>query len=167
MSKLLIIVDMQKGFDDINPNNMVKTFNNISETFDDICFAMFENQQGSLFETKLKWRNFQNEEDRSLINGIDVPERAKFIWHSTYTVYTKELKQLILKLNNPDIYIAGLFSNVCLIKLAMDMFDDGIVPYIIKDLSRSNSIDGVHNVAFATMKMAIGPDRIITTKEII
>ncbi|MED7789302.1 isochorismatase family protein [Francisella sp. 19X1-34] len=167
MSKLLIIVDMQKGFDYINPNSLAKTFNNISKTFDDVCFAMFENQLESLFETKLKWKDFQNEEDKSLINDIDVPEKAKFIWHSTYTVYTKELKELISKLNNPEIYIAGLFSNVCLIKLAMDMFDDGIVPYIIKDLSRSNSTDGVHDVAFATMKMAIGPDRIITTKEII
>ena len=48
----------------------------------------------------------------------------------------------------------------------MDMFDDGIVAYVVKDLSASPHGDGANHIAFATMKMVIGTDRIISTREI-
>ena len=75
---------------------------------------------------------FKNEEDRKLINGIELPENVHFTNHHNYTVYNDELKALIKKLKPTKIYLAGLFSDVCLLKTAMDMFDDGIVPYIIQ-----------------------------------
>ncbi|APC91765.1 MULTISPECIES: isochorismatase family protein [Francisella] len=166
MSKLLIVIDMQKGFECPQAKNIVEKFNKASELFDNVCFAMFENTKNSLFERQLKWFGFQNEADKALIDGIQVPQKASFVWHSTYTVYNQKLKQLIQKIQPTELYLCGLFSEVCLLKTTMDMFDDGMLAYVVKDLSASPRGDGVSDVAFATMKMAIGADRIISTREI-
>ena len=166
MSKLLIIIDMQKGFGFDGSIAIANKFNKYSCNFDHVCFAMFKNRKKSLFETHLKWVDFQNEEDRKLLDSLDVPENAHFITHHNYTVYNDESKLLIRELAPTEIYLAGLFSDVCLLKTSMDMFDDEVVPYIIKDLSASPHGDAAHNVAFTTMKEAIGEDRVITMADI-
>ena len=166
MSKLLVIIDMQKGFDCPEAKAVISNLNKFYYYFDNISFAMFENRKNSLFETQLKWIDFQNEEDRKLIDGIKIPKNAHFTNHHNYTVYNDELKGLIKKLKPTKVYLAGFFSDVCLLKTAMDMFDDGIVPYVIKDLSGSPHGAIAHYVAFAAMKEGLGNDRIITTKDL-
>ena len=167
MSKLLIVIDMQKGFRFEESLAIAEKFNKHISNFDNVCFAMFENRKKSLFETQLKWVDFQNDEDKELLDGLDVPENAHFINHHNYTVYNDELKSLIKKLAPSEIYLSGLFSDVCLLKTSMDMFDDEIIPYIIKDLSASPHGDNAHDVAFATMAEAIGDDRIITINDVV
>lgn len=166
MSKLLVVIDMQKGFDCPESRSVVDSFNKYSYFFENISFAMFENKKNSLFETQLKWVDFQGEKDRKLMDGIKAPQSAFYTNHHNYTVYNDELKKVIEEVKPTDIYLSGLFSDVCLLKTSMDMFDDGIVPYIIKDLSASPHGDSAHDVAFTTMKMAIGEDRIISINEI-
>ena len=101
-----------------------------------------------------------------MLDGLNIPENAHFITHHNYTVYNDELKLLIRELAPTEIYLAGLLSDVCLLKTSMDMFDDEVVPYIIKDLSASPHGDAAHNVAFTTMKEAIGEARVITMEDI-
>ncbi|ACD31068.1 isochorismatase family protein [Francisella tularensis] len=166
MSKLLVVINMQKGFDCSEARAVIPNLNKFYTYFDNVSFVMFENRKNSLFETQLKWIDFQNEEDRKLIEGVEIPQNAHFTHHHNYTVYNDELKALIKKLKPAKVYLSGLFSDVCLLKTAMDMFDDGIVPYIIKDISGSPHGDIAHEVAFAAMKEGLGADRIISTKEI-
>ncbi|MFV9924839.1 MAG: isochorismatase family protein [Francisella endosymbiont of Hyalomma scupense] len=166
MSKLLVVIDMQKGFDYPEARAIIVNLNKFYSYFNNVNFAMFENRKNSLFETQLKWVNFQNEEDRKLIDSIELPENVHFTNHHNYTVYNDELKALIKKLKPTKIYLAGLFSDVCLLKTAMDMFDNGIVPYIIQDLSGSPHGTIAHDVAFAAMKEGLGGDRILTTNDL-
>ncbi|APD50815.1 isochorismatase family protein [Francisella hispaniensis] len=166
MSKLLVVINMQKGFDCSEARTVITKLNKSYTYFDSVSFAMFENRKNSLFETQLKWIDFQNEEDRKLIDSIEVPDNVHFTHHHNYTVYNDELKDLIKKLKPTKVYLSGLFSDVCLLKTAMDMFDDGIVPYIIKDLSCSPHGDIAHEVAFAAMKEGLGADRILTTNDL-
>ncbi|APC91766.1 MULTISPECIES: isochorismatase family protein [Francisella] len=166
MSKLLVVIDMQKGFDCTEARAVIANLNKSYSYFDNVSFAIFENRKNSLFETQLKWVDFQNEEDRRLIDGVEVPENAYFTKHHNYTVYNDELKALIRKLKPTEIYLGGLFSDVCLLKTSMDMFDDGIVPYIIKDLSGSPHGIVAQEVAFAAMKEGLGDDRIVMTSDL-
>lgn len=64
---------------------------------------MFENRKNSLFETQLKWVDFQNEEDRKLIDSIELPENVHFTNYHNYTVYNDELKALIKNLNRQNL----------------------------------------------------------------
>lgn len=167
MSKLLVAIDMQKGFESEDSKAIKDQFNKSFSFFDNVCFTMFENKKNSLFETKLNWIDLQNDTEKELMDDLDVPETSEFVWHSTYTVYNDELKALIAKVKPTEIFLAGLFTDMCLMKTAIDMFDDNITPYIIKDLSVSSHGEIAHNVVFETLKMAIGDDRIINIGDIL
>ena len=45
MYKLLVVIDMQKGFDCPQAKKVVEKFNKTSELFDNVCFAMFKNKK--------------------------------------------------------------------------------------------------------------------------
>ncbi len=92
MSKLLIVIDMQKGFGR-DAEKLIDKLNDSYRYFDTVCFSMFENKKKSLFETELNWFDFQNDEDKQLIEGINIPEGSKFLWHSTFTVFNDALKE--------------------------------------------------------------------------
>ena len=62
MSKLLVVIDMQKGFDCPEARAIVVNLNKFYYYFNNVNFAMFENKKNSLFETQLKWLGFQNED---------------------------------------------------------------------------------------------------------
>ena len=50
---------------------------------------------------------------------------------------------------------------MCLLKTAMDMFDYGMLPYIVKDLSVSSRGETSHNLVFDTLKEAVGESRLV------
>lgn len=110
MSKLLVVIDMQKGFDCPEARAIIVNLNKFYSYFNNINFAMFENRKNSLFETQLKWVDFQNEEDRKLIDGVELPENVHFTNHHNYTVYNDELKALIKNLNQQKSILLDCFQ---------------------------------------------------------
>ncbi|AXH30706.1 isochorismatase [Francisella opportunistica] len=160
------MIDIQKGFNCKELDSIINRFNNNHNKFDHVCFCMFENRKGSLFEKQLKWVGFQNQEDRKLIEKTKIPKNSYFINHHNYTVYNADMKKLINNLNPQQIYLAGIFSDVCLLKIAIDMFDDGVIAYVIEDLSTSLHGLDAHKNAFYNMKLALGEDKIISISDV-
>jgi len=151
---------MQKGFSR-DAEKLIGKLNDSYQYFDTVCFSMFENKKKSLFETELNWFDFQNDEDKQLIEGINIPEGSKFLWHSTFTVFNDALKEFLSQEQPQEVYLVGLFSDMCLLKTAMDMFDYGMLPYIVKDLSVSSRGETSHNLVFDTLKEAVGESRLV------
>ncbi|MDE4957572.1 cysteine hydrolase, partial [Francisella tularensis subsp. holarctica] len=75
-------------------------------------------------------------------------------------LYKADLKKLINKLTPPQIYLAGLYYDVCVIKAAIDMFDDGVLSYIIEDLCSSLHGHDAHKIAFKSLKLELVEDKI-------
>ena len=110
--------------------------------------------------------SFSKPHDRKLIEKIKTPESFYFINHYNYTVYDADMKKLINNLNPQQIYLAGIFSDVCILKEAIDMFDDGVMSYVIEDLSTSLHGQEAHKNAFDNIKLALGEDKIISINDI-
>nr|WP_227806677.1 cysteine hydrolase [Francisella persica] len=132
------MINIQKGFNYKEVECIVNEFNNNHCKFDHICFCMFENRKCFLFEKELKWRAFQNQHKIKLIEKIKTPESCYFISHHNYIVYNADMKKLINKLNPQQIYLAVIFSSdVFIFKKTIDIFDDGVINYVIEYLSTS------------------------------
>ncbi|MWX47338.1 cysteine hydrolase, partial [Francisella tularensis] len=52
---------------------------------------------------------------------------------------------------------------VCVLKAAIDMFDDGVISYIIEDLCTSLHGQDAHKNAFKSLKLALGEDKITSS----
>ena len=66
------MIDIQKGFKYKEVDCIVNKFNNNHRKFDHICFYMFENRKGSIFEKQLKWRTFQNQQNINVDNDYHI-----------------------------------------------------------------------------------------------
>ena len=161
MSDLLIIIDMQEGFrckllEKIIPNikNLIKVFNG------KIVFSSFENQNKSAFENLLKWKKFQRKKEKVLLVEF---HKYKFpvFWHNSYTVLNNNIFNYIKKNGFNTLYLGGIYTDVCIIKTAMDCFDLGLKIKVIADCCISLHSQKHHNIAIDSIGHIIGKKNLL------
>lgn len=156
---------MQEGFkyhesEVILPNivRLKKMFNGKT------VFAKFTNKKGSLFESQLKWTKFQNEDDKKLFTELQSPGNIEF-YHEGYTVLGKDLIKFIKDNRIGEVYICGVYTDVCVTKTAMDLFDNNIKAFVIEDACNSLHGKSYHDSAIETLKHILGKQQIISTDD--
>jgi nicotinamidase-related amidase len=164
---LLLVIDMQEGFRTRESEKILPVIKKlINEFAGKIVFSKFENKKGSLFETQLNWTKFQNKFDKKILTELKYSNSSK-ITHNTYTIYNKKLKRFVLKNKINKIYLCGVYTDVCIIKTVMDLFDNGFIVYVIANAC--NSLHGTknHEYALDSLKHIIGGHHVINSKKLI
>ena len=132
-NKLLIVVDMQEGFRYKNVEKIIPNLQKLISNFDGkIIFTYFKNNQNSFFEKQLKWKRFQSKKDQQILKEL-VGVKHKKLWHSSYSILNKQLKDYLIKNNIQEVYLAGIYLDVCIAKLAMDLFDNEYKSFIVSN----------------------------------
>lgn len=146
--KVLIIVDMQKGF--INNNNkfLVKSINTLLEKwggeFDEIFATKFINHPSSQYVEHLEWNKMQRSELSEFAN--ELPSRAKVIEKETYGLKDRMFVGNKFKYgksefvsNKDEVYICGTDYDACVLAIGYQFFDHGFQPHFIMDCIGSAS----------------------------
>ena len=166
MKNLLLIIDMQKGFRSTESESILPNILKLIKFFPKkIIFSKFHNQKNSLFETQLNWTGLQTEKDQNLfaeLQTLDYPE----IEHTGYTVLNKELKRFLVENNIKKVFLCGIYTDVCIIKTAMDLFDNNFETFVIKDACSSLHDKINHDSAIDTLKHILGEKQIILTDDV-
>ena len=166
MKNLLLIIDMQEGFRHTESEIILPNLLKLKRSFDGkIVFSKFVNNKNSLFEKQLNWIEFQNDEDKKLFPELQTSDNIK-LEHSTYTVLNKELKEFISKNKITKVYLCGIYTDVCIIKTAMDLFDNDLETFVIKDACSSLHGKKNHNSAIDSLKHIIGGKQILLTNNV-
>ena len=166
MKNLLLIIDMQEGFRHTESETILPNLLKLKRSFDGkIVFSKFVNNKNSLFEKQLNWIEFQNDEDKKLFPELQTSDNIK-LEHSTYTVLNKELKEFISKNKITKVYLCGIYTDVCIIKTAMDLFDNDLETFVIKDACSSLHGKKNHNSAIDSLKHIIGGKQILLTNNV-
>ena len=166
MKNLLLIIDMQEGFRHTESETILPNLLKLKRSFDGkIVFSKFVNNKNSLFEKQLNWIEFQNDEDKKLFPELQTSDNIK-LEHSTYTVLNKELKEFISKNKITKVYLCGIYTDVCIIKTAMDLFDNDLETFVIKDACSSLHGKKNHNSAIDSLKHIIGKKQILLTNNV-
>lgn len=131
--KSLIVIDMQEGFRYDNVVSITSKVNEIQKYFDNIIYTKFKNSFESHFFKELNWDSFIEEKDINLLSEINVNPHSTFLIHKTYSIFDKESKKYIIDNHIKEIYLAGIYLDVCVLSLAMDLFDNEIRVKIISD----------------------------------
>ena len=166
MNNLLLIIDMQEWFRQEKSEKILPNIMMLKKSFKGkIVFSKFSNNKNSLFEKQLNRFKFQNTNDKKLFFELKSEDNVE-IQHNTYTILNNELKEYI-KLNNiSKVYLAGIYTDVCIIKTAMDLFDENIITYVIEDACNSLHGKSNHDLAIDSLKHILGKKQIISTKHL-
>lgn len=173
MKNILIVVDVQNGFNRHEENHfeadkIVKLTQ--SGLFDFIIATRFLNKEGSPYTKFLDWHQLQTSPEIDLIKGIN----ANLIVDKEIYTCVNENFLATLKEHNEGkmphhIFICGVDTDCCVLKIATDLFENGIMPITLTHYCFSNGGMKSHLAGIEVMKRLIGKkclvDKEITSKE--
>lgn len=161
MKKLLLVIDMQKGWRHPTATEevMMDTVD-LCKTFDgDVIHCRFRNDPESLFYKQLKWYRFTNSPDID-----EIPEIAELKlpnhWRSAYSCVTEELLPMLKAYDH--IYIAGVFTDISVAATAMHLFDLGITVSVVADCVGTLHGEDAHELSLRSIGEAIGKRQLVT-----
>ena len=160
MESLLLVIDLQNNFvNDLTENipDKVKMLLE-SKRFDNVVFTKFINDENSQFYNVLDYRGCIKESDRAIV--VDTGN-AKIIEKNFYTAYNDELVKYIKDNNINTIYLCGIDTDACVLKTALDLFENNYDVKVIEDCSMSHSGKEYHDWAIMMLQKLIGKQNII------
>ncbi|RLD55745.1 MAG: cysteine hydrolase [Bacteroidetes bacterium] len=166
MKKLLLIIDMQEGFRCAESEAILPNLLKLKKSFKGkIVFSKFVNYENSLFEKQLNWSKFKRIEDQKIFSELHAANNIK-LKHNTYTILNKELKEFIRDNKITTVYLCGIYTDVSIIKTAMDLFDNGIETFVIKDACSSLHGKECNNSAMDSIGYILGKKHILLTDDV-
>ena len=165
--KVLMVIDMQKGFIKAQNAHLEKNINKLlnSKIFDRVIYTMFKNNKNSPFVKILNWTDMQDSEKQQIVVDI-IPN--SLIWEKqSYGLPTERIVDLK---NNKvqEVYLCGTDIDACVLNIAYNLFDNNIKPIFISDCCDTSSQNS--NLKDWTLKIisrSFGESCITETKSLI
>ena len=160
MKNFLIVVDVQNGF--IN-NETIETYNKISE-----IVTKYKNIDGSNIEKFMGWSNLKSEDSQRIMPKIYDYSDYIVVKHDYYSAYTNEMVEILKKENNQklpeNVFICGFDTECCVLKSAVDFFENGVRPLVLADYCFSTSGKKLHDAGLLVLTRLIADKNIIRNK---
>ena len=158
---LLLIIDVQRAF--INkyteciPNLIQKHIQN--NKYDMVVLGKFVNNADSKFVKDLKWLGCMDNNEIEIV--LDCSNDYPIIERTAYSVYNNKLEQILKENEIKTVYLCGLDTDACVLKTAVDLFENNYDVKVIKDLCASSGGTEYHNYGIKLLERFIGKDNII------
>lgn len=165
MKKLLIVIDLQKGWRHKTATEEVflRCVELCKKFEGDIVHCRFKNDPESLFHKTLNWKRFVGVEDTD-----EIPEVAglelKTIWRTTYSCVNEELRPMLGEYDH--VYIAGVFTDISVFTTAMEIFDMNIPVSVVIDCVGTLHGEKVQYVALQSLSHGIGAKSLVKMRDI-
>ncbi|QLE48509.1 cysteine hydrolase [Nostoc sp. C057] len=163
MNFCLFIIDIQNGFITPNTSHIPQRVKSLLEQniFEHVIFTRFINTPNSPYIKYLNWHNLTSPFEQKIVNKIE--PFAQVVFDKTiYTACNTETLNFINKNNIQKVFICGLDTDSCVLKTAIDFFENNINPYILKYYSASTGGDKIHQAGLLVLSQMIGVNNIVT-----
>lgn len=151
---------MQEGFRYKTNEKIIPNIKKLIKQFKGkIIFTKFQNKKNSHFEKILNWKKFQNKKDQEVMT--ELKELVKeTITHTNYTVLNTALKKYIKLHKINEITICGIYTDVCIIKTTMDLFDVKILVKVVENATITQ-YNNDQNQTLKSIRRIIGKENVI------
>ena len=167
----LVVIDAQVGFLKDTTVTIIPRIKKLVRGFVEadapVVFSRYHNYPGSPFERLLHWYKVRDEEDVRLIPHLDeLTARATVIDKTGYTVFVEDMDKLIAATGCTDVVLCGVDTETCVLKSAVDAFERGLVPWIVRDACTSNGGMAMHRLGLRVARRFVGPGQVIRASEL-
>lgn len=160
--KCLLVIDVQKGFVSEKTSHIVpKIIEKMEEFQNELVIATkFINVKNSAYQKFLNWYRLSESPEIDILD--DIKTRSNYVIEKqVYTSWCEELKELFLKHDVSEVYLAGIDTDCCVLKTAIDLFENDIRPIVLKDCCASNGGEESHLAAIKVMERTIGRNQLV------
>lgn len=157
----LLVIDPQNYFmSGPDTGHLPKKIRGLIENgkFDFVVFTKFVNSRKTGFSRILKWKKCMGGRDIGIVEELKpFSNRKNTFLKYTYSPFKNAAFVEFLKARKiGTIYIAGTDTDACILSTAMDAFDLGFRPIVLKNFCASHSGLARHRQALGLLKALIG-----------
>ena len=163
MTRALLVVDIQLGFLNRYTDFIPRRVRRLIERgeHNPVLFTRFINPPGGPYHRFLDWHECVGPPETDL-----APELAP--WATPDCVFTKpgytgipdELAERLRDMEPEEVAVVGIDTDMCVLKVAMDVFDLGIKPVVLVDCCASTGGLQAHLAGLAVLARNIGADQL-------
>jgi nicotinamidase-related amidase len=165
----LVVIDMQNGFVNESSRPVIPAVVNLVECWQrlggDIIFTRYLNYPDSLYERLIQWSRLQTSPEIDIVDEL-VPyldSARAVIEKPTYTLFTPDGAKIVRDGGWTDLVFCGIATESCVLKSAVDAFELGYTPWVVRDASASHGGAGTHEAGLLITGRFIGGGQIIDT----
>lgn len=158
-AKALLIVDVQKGFINERTKHIPAMVERLQNEYDLVIATRFINLPGSLYRKLIHWGHLSPGTEEVEL-AFRPKEGAIVLDKTVYTCVNDEFVALLKENGIEEVDICGIDTDICVTKCAVDLFERGIVPVVLKDYCATHAHADVQEAAFVILKRYIGGSQI-------
>ncbi len=165
-SRTLFIVDVQKGFVNDWTAHIPEAVENLQAEFDHVTITRFINPSGSLYRRLIGWGRFApGSEDTKL---AFTPKRgAQIVDKEIYSALSPGVLGDLRGCGTARVYLAGIATDNCVLKTAVDLFEAGIEPVVLADHCASHGGPECHEAGLLLLRRFIGAGQVVDAAQAI
>jgi nicotinamidase-related amidase len=163
MPETLLVVDVQRCFINEYTHHVPARVARLagSGDYDPILFTRFVNQEASPYRRFLDWHECQSDAETQIVPELTGFARPHFTFSKAGLAGMSDELAAYLGENKVErVTLVGIDTDMCVLKIAMDVFDRGIEPIILADCCASTAGLQAHLAGLAVLSRNIGPHQL-------
>jgi nicotinamidase-related amidase len=163
MSQPLLIVDVQVGFINSFTHHIPQRIVSLIERdrYSPLLFTRFVNAPDGPYDRFLDWHSCNSEPETDVVPELQPFAQKEFIFSKQGLCgMPNELTDYLRQQRIEQLSIVGIDTDMCVLKIAMDLFDIGIEPLVFTDCCASTAGLQAHFAGLAVLSRNIGAMRL-------
>ncbi|HEY9878800.1 MAG TPA: isochorismatase family cysteine hydrolase [Leptolyngbyaceae cyanobacterium] len=163
MTVPLLVVDVQTGFINDFTHHIPQRIARLIEqkNYSPILFTRFVNLSEGPYTRLLQWHGCNNQPETDLSEDLAPYVRPELVFSKLGLCgMPGELKDYLCDQQIKQVAVAGIDTDMCVLKIAMDLFDQGIEPIVLTDCCASTAGLQAHLAGLAVLSRNIGAQRL-------
>ncbi len=162
----LFVVDVQDGFVSEKTKHIPPRIQSLlkNHSFELIVFTRFVNAENSPYIRFLNWKRFLHDDDIRIAEELQPfthKDNAKVFDKSIYSGISSEVLAVLQQACIHEAFVCGIDTDCCVLKTAVDLFEQGIQPRVLAFYSASNGGQVSHEAALTILTRAVGKGNIM------
>ncbi len=159
----LVVIDVQKGFINEFTHHVPAAVERLAVGYDSVAVTRFYNAEASLHRTLIGWHRMGRESDGFAL-AFTPPEGAPVFDKAGYGAFTAPGFHDWLDAQAPDeVHLAGIATDNCILKTAVDLFEAGTVPVVLAHACASHGGPECHDCGLRLLRRFIGAGQVVAS----
>ena len=164
VASCLFVIDVQKGFINDHTRHLPERIEALQATFGHVLATRFLNPEGSFHRGLIHWDRFAPGSEEAEL-AIVPKDGAVRIDKTTYTCLVPEVRAWLVKNKITKVFLCGIATDNCVLKTAVDLFEEKIIPVILSDCCGSHGGPDCHAAGLLLARRFIGTGQVITSDQ--
>lgn len=163
MAYALLVVDIQNGFINDDTKHIPQKVKEliVAQKYEFKIFSRFINTDNSQFERLLNWSKVKTSPETDIVSVLQ-EEPTLVVDKAYYGCITQTLVEYVKENNIDEFHIVGIDTDICVLKSAVDLFENGFTPFILTEFCMSTGGRIAHNNAIRILPRFIGGKQVVS-----